>query len=171
MSAVPAASHSGAHVTKCTAVFAASGGRGRAALLLIECRERCAMVSAQIVAAFDDFPKCGIQRVTELLQQGAEESPPCSPGGSRKKDRNGGRRSPSWPMPRSMFIVEEKRVAPDKQVYPFDAFIDHFGQEEGCTKWGAAEKFTNKSEETCLRTAVQCLKAGRRALLHAVYHC
>lgn len=123
------------------------------------------MAADAIVGAFSHFPD--IVACTDALNDFVSTSPPGSPVLSTRR-RKGGHKAPSWPMPRALFLLDEKRVVPQggkKEPSSIDELVDALGCEEAQKSWEAAPSATHdKQHEAVLRSLAAVLKAAVRGL-------
>jgi len=132
-------------------------------LVSTEIDDRVEMASAAICDALTHFPD--ISACSTVLKEFISDSPPGSPVlGSRK--RKGGHKSPSWPMPRALFILDEKRQPVGrKQACSIDELVDELGSEEASKLWDETQEMpVDKTLENELRHLCALLKIACRGL-------
>ena len=112
-----------------------------------------------IEQAFSALPDCNVEDCTSTLQQFLSSSPPQSPMLSSSKRRGGRGFKQPWPMPRAMFILDQRRVPVGrKKSYTLDTFVDEYGPEDGNKRWAAASPENDKTEANAIRELVLVLR-------------
>ena len=118
------------------------------------------MSAEAIVEAFAAFPENAgetTEACTTALQAIVDAAPSSEPSAPRKERSR--RRPPSWPMPRSLFVLDEERTPyTRKKHYTYATFVDEYGPEEGNLKWEAGTTFNDVKTEPQIRELVTVLQ-------------
>lgn len=113
------------------------------------------MAGIAIESAFESFPEASPDVVLELLQNFAAREPPQSPALRPRSERG---RPSVWPMDRSTFLLDEKRLdATNNAPYIYESFYDQYGDETQ-SRWDTSEVIAPKTEEGGLRTLCHLMR-------------